>query len=80
MFLFVTSVCAPNMFEKHVNASRVGERTNRLTYRDGSVASANINFSSIMHTDKKRFLILKSNHMVLKIHNLHVLIQVVSIK
>ena len=80
MFLFVTSVCAPNMFEKHVNASRVGERINRLTYRDGSVACANINFSSIMHPDKKRFLILKSNHMVLKIHNLHVLIQVVSIK
>lgn len=80
MFLFVTSVCAPNMFEKHVNASRVGERINRLTYRDGSVASANINFSSIMHPDKKGFLILKSNHMVLKIHNLHVLIQVVSIK
>lgn len=80
MFLFVTSVCAPNMFEKHVNASRVEERINRLTYRDGSVASANINFSSIMHPDKKGFLILKSNHMVLKIHNLHVLIQVVSIK
>lgn len=80
MFLFVTSVCAPNMFEKHVNASRVEERINRLTYRDGSVASANINFSSIMHPDKKGFLILKSNHMVLKIHNLHILIQVVSIK
>ena len=68
------------MFEKHVNASRVGKRTNRLTYRDGSVATANNKISSIMHPDKKGFLILKSNHTVLRIQNLHILIQVVSIK
>ena len=69
----------PNMCEKSACAA-CRERESKLTYRNGSVARPNVDFSCIMHPDKNGFLILKSHHMVIKIHNLHIRIQVVSIK